>query len=839
MKIVFDMQGAQVNAQGSLVGSYTAALIRALSKYNSVDIDLHLAFSGQLKTECSDIIGEIRGVVRPRNISWWYAPTSAAKKDCNNDDLERIANEIYSKHLLSLQPDVIIVADCLSRKHHTEIARPSDQLLSQVPIAYLLDNPAPWPQDNVFADHQERLSAYLEAAGRLTNLAPFSISELIKSNYTQTTVRVTHQQVVKNIDLIATRKIRSAYQGSQEKRIILFGTSQDCTSLDWALRAFRLLPARIRRKLHISLCTPTQNTLTTRKLATISGLRLNHIGVHADCDRSKLHELYAQSHALMILENDADCNRPAIIDALDFDVICVGPPDSGILDITGCMESLIHRDNPRSISFIIEAICSDPSYYPQILEEQQAYSRRSSQIRLARATLKHLSELIAHFDQTTEKISFSHYTASSAARDICRLSATRSADTNALSNCIAHSFARSSFKKCLFIDISSLVKTDHKTGIQRVVRATLKNLIHATPCDWEIIAVYADEQRKGYFVDGEISGFIEGFNLSQQTAGKPAAFRSGDILLVLDLDHGTALYQEDFLLLIRSRGVSVYFVVYDILPILMPQCFPNGTTLNVIHSRWLRLIARMDGYLAISESVRNELEQWYRDDGIVLPDWYYQGFFHLGADLDGSIPSKGMPDNYREILDILRQRPSFLQVSTIEPRKGYEQILNAFDLLWMGGHEINLVFVGKQGWLVDDLIKRIKEHSELGHRLIWLQGISDEMLDHVYSASTCCIMASYGEGFGLPLVEAAQKGLPIIARNIPVFKEIAGNHACFFDANTADGLADTIRHWLDQYTRSNHIESKGLPWLSWRESAKQVMEGLLTAYAENPRISSN
>ena len=119
-------------------------------------------------------------------------------------------------------------------------------------------------------------------------------------------------------------------------------------------------------------------------------------------------------------------------------------------------------------------------------------------------------------------------------------------------------------------------------------------------------------------------------------------------------------------------------------------------------------------------------------------------------------------------------------VATIEPRKGHHQTLKAFELLWGQGADINLVIVGKQGWLVEELIENIKAHSELNKRLFWQEGISDEYLENIYAESTCLIAASEGEGFGLPLIEAAQKGKPIIARDIKVFREVAGDYAYYF-----------------------------------------------------------
>ena len=111
--------------------------------------------------------------------------------------------------------------------------------------------------------------------------------------------------------------------------------------------------------------------------------------------------------------------------------------------------------------------------------------------------------------------------------------------------------------------------------------------------------------------------------------------------------------------------------------------------------------------------------------------------------------------------------------------------------------------------------------------LFWLEGISDEYLEKVYAASTCLIAASYGEGFGLPLIEAAQRKLPIIARDIPVFREVAGEHAYYFDSRDPQGLAHAIEQWLRLYEKGTYPKSDNMPWLTWKESAADLFKKVL------------
>lgn len=195
---------------------------------------------------------------------------------------------------------------------------------------------------------------------------------------------------------------------------------------------------------------------------------------------------------------------------------------------------------------------------------------------------------------------------------------------------------------------------------------------------------------------------------------------------------------------------------------------------------------------------------------------------HIGADMDRDQPSKGLPSDVEEAVAQFRTRPTFLMVGTLEPRKGHEQALDAFEQLWQSGVDVSLVIVGQQGWMVQTLVERLRAHPALNKRLVWLEAVSDEYLEKIYAASTCLIAASYGEGFGLPLIEAAKHKLPILARDIPVFREIAGENAFYFKGELPAQMAHAVGLWLDLYRENNHPRSETISWRTWKQSASQL-----------------
>lgn len=386
----------------------------------------------------------------------------------------------------------------------------------------------------------------------------------------------------------------------------------------------------------------------------------------------------------------------------------------------------------------------------------------------------------------------------------------------------------------LMLDVSAIAQHDLKSGIERVTRALLEQILLNPPAGWSVQSVYATADRAGYrYAHQFTSQFL---NIPGDWAeDAPVQAWAGDVFFGLDFHPHVIPAQESTLRAWRNRGVRVYFVIYDLLPVLMPEVFPEGSKEG--HQRWLDIITSMDGALCISRAVANELHDWLQVFGDKRERPFSVDWFHLGADVNNSKPTCGLPNDAPQTLRSLTARPSFLMVGTIEPRKGMLQTLQAFDQLWAQGVDINLVIVGKEGWKpvpedqrgdIPQTVRALRTHPELGKRVFWLEAISDEYLEQVYAASTCLIAASYGEGFGLPLIEAARHGLPIVARDIPVFREVTDGQALFFsDTRQPEVITQAISNWLALQAKGQHPRSAALPHLTWAESARNVLEIVL------------
>jgi glycosyltransferase involved in cell wall biosynthesis len=399
----------------------------------------------------------------------------------------------------------------------------------------------------------------------------------------------------------------------------------------------------------------------------------------------------------------------------------------------------------------------------------------------------------------------------------------KDADLIPLVEAIARSFPPRNRSRQLLVDISELVQRDVGTGIQRVVRNIVKEWLHNPPQGYRVEPVYATVDQPYRYARGFTAKLlsIPGNVLRDELID----YANGDVFLGLDLQPQVVPAQQAFYQALRRQGVRVKFVVYDLLCVLMPQYFIPGAADGF--TPWLEVVAESDGAVCISQSVAKELGDWVDKNGHIKQRPFNIDWFHLGAEFDYSHPARSLPQDAEVTLAQLQSRPTFLMVGTIEPRKGHAQVLDAFEQLWQSAVDVNLVIVGKQGWLVERLIERLHAHPKREKRLFWLEGISDEYLEKLYAVSACLIAASYGEGFGLPLIEAAQHKLPIIARDISVFREVAGDHAYYFVGKDSDDLAVAIRNWLALYEKGNHPTSDKMPWLTWKESAAQLLNILI------------
>jgi len=119
-----------------------------------------------------------------------------------------------------------------------------------------------------------------------------------------------------------------------------------------------------------------------------------------------------------------------------------------------------------------------------------------------------------------------------------------------------------------------------------------------------------------------------------------------------------------------------------------------------------------DRLVCISNVVKNDMATWLKTRYRLGPEALPISTIPLGGDIAASLPSRGLPADIDQLLETFRSRPSVLAVGTLEPRKGYAQVLAAFEQLWDRGRKVNLVIVGKPGWKTEPLQEYLIAHPK-------------------------------------------------------------------------------------------------------------------------------
>ncbi len=360
----------------------------------------------------------------------------------------------------------------------------------------------------------------------------------------------------------------------------------------------------------------------------------------------------------------------------------------------------------------------------------------------------------------------------------------------------------------LLVDVTQTARSDAGTGIQRVVNKAFQNLYCAHP---NILAV---RDSCGKLITAEkYLRRMEGSAAEERE--KLIEFLDGDKLLLLD---SSWEFHKDFsgiLTEAHARGIESHGIVYDLFPIQYPELFDSKLFVELFTGWHNMLMQQASSVVCISKTTADvvaayyEKKKFHRDEPLRL---YY---FHMGADIAG-----GTQEAREEIRSFVRRKTTFLMVGTVEPRKGHAVAVEAFRKLLVNA-DAQLLVLGHNGWKNEEFIRSLKGDERLSQNFLWVKDAADEELRWAYANANALIAASKDEGFGLPLIEAAYFGMPIICSDIPIFREVTQGHADYFKAMDADALAEKLAAWLQA---ESHPDSRKIHIYTWQEASEEIMD---------------
>lgn len=309
--------------------------------------------------------------------------------------------------------------------------------------------------------------------------------------------------------------------------------------------------------------------------------------------------------------------------------------------------------------------------------------------------------------------------------------------------------------------------------------------------------------------------------------GPALAAGPGDRFLNVELDY--LLPAEAFAQLARMRraGLRIAVLVHDVFALSYPEWTGFAEVLSF--DAWLqRSLATADRIVCLSQHSARQLRRWVataplpsraprRRLPVSVIDAGGDGLAATGPapqwSASGDAARFALPDD---------GLPTFLAIAAIHPRKGVDTLVAAFSRLWAQGLDLRLVLSGRS--IDQGMAATIRAHPEFGRRLLAPGFLGDAQLRVVATRAQALILPSRDEGFGLPMAEAAALGRPAIARDIPVFREIAGDQPFWFESGKGQRhtLAARLRDWLalDAAQRARHVPTQAFS--PWSRSAAQL-----------------
>ncbi|MGH1541886.1 MAG: glycosyltransferase family 4 protein [Arenicella sp.] len=390
--------------------------------------------------------------------------------------------------------------------------------------------------------------------------------------------------------------------------------------------------------------------------------------------------------------------------------------------------------------------------------------------------------------------------------------------------------------RTVYYDVENTLNVPFITGIQRVTREFSKIVLSSNAQTthrfvpvrydhkrsiWrqldpnETMSLLADSPQSHGLINRAQRKIKQLLPLSKKLRIKQ--FESDSIFLDIDSSWHSTLKRETLLPQLKSAGVRLAKLHYDIIPLLFPETtHPN--TVKVFSEHFASHIKHSELFLCISNTTKNDVSHYCEEHSLTQPSLQtIQLGTHVSLNDDAATHDLSIKSFGRYLLS----------VGTLEPRKNYPLLLKAFEEIRQTT-DLNLLIVGKTGWLAQDIANQLKAHPDYGSRIHHLEQINDAQLNSLYQNAWLSVIPSLYEGFGLPVIESLARNCPTLCSTAGSLSEVGANHVHFFSPDSVTELAQAILSLYSNSSRYQQLKLAATQYQAtpWSETVKNIDQHL-------------
>jgi glycosyltransferase involved in cell wall biosynthesis len=343
----------------------------------------------------------------------------------------------------------------------------------------------------------------------------------------------------------------------------------------------------------------------------------------------------------------------------------------------------------------------------------------------------------------------------------------------------------------IFLDVTRLLhrltRGRRPTGVDRVCLAYVRHFHHRAQAMviWGGVALGLSPSASGAIFD-----LLAGWEDGERTISLGSTL---GVLLkwplrpvpagswVLNMGH-SGLDQRSYRGWLRRKNIRLLVMVHDLIPITHPQFCQAGAAKR--HARRMGLIlGQAEGIVSNSRHTAQMLDDHARQAGAAVPPVAViplgaKKYRNACADAPGAAAG-----------------PYFVMVGTLEPRKNHAFVLHLWQRMldeWSAADIPHLLVIGQIGWMCGGVVHQLRTDERLKQVVHLITDCDDARLGHYVRHAQAMLFPSHAEGYGLPLLEAMDLGVPVLASPLPAFHEMAGMVPDYLDLGDEDAWLEAI-----------------------------------------------